>query len=334
MFSMPGLRYNKTIGNNGTLTSIKAMPQKDSTSDGTTTFALNRQVYMETFQPSTITNAQKNKKKWFGNKDASQVVANRKTDQIANGSLNSGAAPISFTTVTDRNVQRQALIRMRSGGASVPAKVTNRYTINVNTINYYRIVSAGLAALSGGVVNISGFSANGISPGFYSYTPTNLTGAPIANVALSNFSRSYNVLTINRATGDTTTRIYDVFGGTGATALANYLNSLTSSVIVVIATYDEPKTAGSGTTPLPSNLITAIQQCGGSSTFGSKPSGIINYRGAYILLGIPGIGTGKGIQRYVGDAILDAQLNEVGDPNAAIDLRFSVSNGNYQFISG
>jgi hypothetical protein len=130
MFSMPGLRYNKTIGNNGTLISIKAMPQKDITSDGTTTFALNRQIYMETFQPSTITNAQKNKKKFYGNRDASQIVANRRVDQIANGSLNSGAAPISFTTVTDRNVERQALHRMRSGGSSVPAKVTNKNITN------------------------------------------------------------------------------------------------------------------------------------------------------------------------------------------------------------
>ena len=125
MFSMPGLRYNKTIGNNGILKGQKAMPQKDSTSDGTTSFALNRQIYMETFQPATITNAQKNKKKFYGNRDASQVVANRRVDQIANGSLNNAATSIAFTTVTDRNVERQALHRMRSAGSSVPAKVTN-----------------------------------------------------------------------------------------------------------------------------------------------------------------------------------------------------------------
>jgi hypothetical protein len=128
MFSMPGLRYNKTIGNNGILVGQKAMPQKDITSDGTTTFALNRQIYMETFQTSTITNAQKNKKKWYGNRDASQVVANRRVDQIANGSLNSAATSIAFTTVSDRNVERQALHRMRSAGSSVPAKVTNKYS--------------------------------------------------------------------------------------------------------------------------------------------------------------------------------------------------------------
>ena len=130
MFSMPGLRYNKTIGNNGILKGQKAMPQKDSTSDGTTTFALNRQIYMETFQTATITNAQKNKKKFYGNRDASQVVANRRVDQIANGSLNNAATSIAFTNVSDRNVERQALHRMRSNGSSVPAKVTNKNITN------------------------------------------------------------------------------------------------------------------------------------------------------------------------------------------------------------
>ena len=128
MFSMPGLRYNKTIGNNGILKGQKAMPQKDITSDGTSTFSMNRQNYMETFSTASTTNAQKNKKKFYGNRDASQVVANRRVDQIANGSLNNASTSISFTSVSDRNVERQALHRMRSAGSSVPAKVTNKYS--------------------------------------------------------------------------------------------------------------------------------------------------------------------------------------------------------------
>lgn len=36
----------------------------------------------------------------------------------------------------------------------------------------------------------------------------------------------------------------------------------------------------------------------------------------------------NGIQRYVGDT------TPTGDPNAAIDLRFSVLNGEYTYISG
>jgi hypothetical protein len=192
---------------------------------------------------------------------------------------------------------------------------------------YYRVVSAGLSAMNGTVVNISGFSANGISPGFYSYNPSNLTQTPLASVDSNprNFDRSYNVLTINRITGATTTTTYDVYnGGTPnpSTTLTTYLNSLTPSVIVVIATYDEPKYETSRNL-LPDGLVTAIKRCGGSSNFPS----FINLRGAYVLLGIPDIGTNNGIERYVGDNSAN------GDNNAAIDLRFTVSDGQYSHIN-
>ena len=201
---------------------------------------------------------------------------------------------------------------------------------NINSksvTKYYRVVSAGLLAMNGTVVrNISGFSANGISPGFYLYNPTDLTQTPLA--IYNNppppppFGRSYNVLTINRTTGVTSTTTYDVYGGTGATPLTNYLNSLTSSVIVAIATWDEPKYDG-GSNPLPAGLVTAIKRCGASSNFPS----FINLRGAYVLVGIPDIGEGKGIQRYVGGPF------DLGDPNAAIDLRFTVSADKYRYIN-
>jgi hypothetical protein len=178
---------------------------------------------------------------------------------------------------------------------------------------YYRVVSAGFSAMNGTVVNISGFSANGISPGFYSYTPTNLNGTSIANRSSNTFNRSYNVLVIGRITGATTTTTYDVYNGTGNISLINYLNSLTSSVIVVIATYEEPK---NNVTP---DLVTAIKRCGGSSNFPN----FINSYGAYVLVGIPGNGENTGIEKYVG---VPAPF---GDNTAAIDLRFVVSNGEY-----
>jgi hypothetical protein len=210
----------------------------------------------------------------------------------------------------------------------------NTFHNNINRRNnkigqmYYRVVSAGLSAMNGTVVkNISGFSAIGISPGFYSYTPANLTQTTLASVDSSprNFDRSYNVLTINRITGAITTTTYDVYdGGTPnpSTTLTTYLNSLTPSVIVVIATYDEPKYE-TARNLLPDGLVTAIKRCGGSSNFPS----FINLRGAYVLLGIPDIGEGKGIQRYVGDNSAN------GDINAAIDLRFTVSDGQYSHIN-
>jgi hypothetical protein len=204
----------------------------------------------------------------------------------------------------------------------------NTFHSNVNNgkivTRYYRVVSAGLLAMSGTVINISGFSANGISPGFYSYTPTNLNGTSLADRSSNTFNRSYNVLIINRITGATTTSTYDVYGGPGTTPLTNYLNSLTSSVIVVIATWDEPKNSG-GSSPLPADLVAAIKRCGGSSNFGSD---IISFRGAYVLVGIPDNGVNTGIQRFSG------QNSANGDPNAAIDLRLSVSNGVFSIISG
>ena len=127
-----------------------------------------------------------------------------------------------------------------------------------------------------------------------------MNGMPLANITLGNFGRSYNVLTINRSTGATNISIYDVFneenGRPGHAALTNYLDSLTSSVIVIISTFDEPKTIP-GRSNLPADLILEIQKCGGSSDFGSSPSGIINYRSAYLLVGIPGIGTGNGVTK-------------------------------------
>jgi hypothetical protein len=120
-----GILYNNSILNNGTLSSKRAMPQKDITSDGTSTFAINRHNYMESYSTTTMTTSEKLKKKWFGNRDASQVAANRRVDQIANGSLNSAGVSSSFTTTSDNNTERQAIRRMRSGGAVVPAKVRN-----------------------------------------------------------------------------------------------------------------------------------------------------------------------------------------------------------------
>jgi len=120
-----GILYNNSILNNGKLSSKKAMPQKDITSDGTSTFAMNRHNYIDSHSNTTMTTSQKLKKKWYGNKDASQVVANRRVDQIANGSLNSAGVSSSFTTIKDPNTERQAISRMRSGGAVVPAKVRN-----------------------------------------------------------------------------------------------------------------------------------------------------------------------------------------------------------------
>lgn len=347
--------------NNGVLTSKNAMPLKNLTSDNGESFAIDRALFEKAYQPQVnyalkqttksffqrrapgithgfIVDGPKsaNQKKWIGgNRDSSNATMNRRMKSTGQALTTSGQQ--SFTSPRDNNPRIEALARVRGGGSCVPPKVSHRnmipYYINqpsnppVDTNDYYRIVSAGLGAISGSVVNASG-SAFGVAPGFYKYTPANLAGVSIANTLTGTFGRSYNVLTIDRTTGATVATKYDVFGTTGqATALANYLNALSNDVIVIVATFDEPRNA-TPNTYLPANLITAMQRCGAFANFGSNPPGFINYRGSYVLVGIPGINSADSLQNYIGNS------TPTGDPNAFIDLRFSVVNGQYTYISG
>lgn len=113
--------------NNGILKSIKAMPFKDITSDGNSSFAMSRRDYAKTIQTTPTTNAVLLHKKWFGNKDASQVTANRRINEVGNGSLNSNNTSMSFKNIVDNNTQRQALTRVRNAGSAAPAKKFHKY---------------------------------------------------------------------------------------------------------------------------------------------------------------------------------------------------------------
>jgi hypothetical protein len=106
--------------NNGTLSSIKAMPQKDSTSDSTTNFATSRRVYYETINAAPTLAVLKQKKFIGGNRDASSVVARRRASEVGVGTFNAGANPLSYTTTRDVNVTNNALRRVRAGGSYVP----------------------------------------------------------------------------------------------------------------------------------------------------------------------------------------------------------------------
>jgi hypothetical protein len=135
--------------NNGELKSIRAMPQKDITSDNDSTFEMSRSIYSRTFPTNVINtpvvhtnfiwqarrNIQQitsiptgnssnymNGKKWYGNRDASQVTTNRRTSQVGVGSLNATNSPMGFTTNIDINTTRDALRRVRAGGSVAPAK--------------------------------------------------------------------------------------------------------------------------------------------------------------------------------------------------------------------
>lgn len=108
--------------NNGTLKAVKAMPQKDSTSDGTSSFEMGRRTYAKTLTNITQQTPQNLEKKWMGNRDASQIATNRRNKAIGVGSLNAANAPTSFTTHKVVNTVNDALRRVRAGGAVAPPK--------------------------------------------------------------------------------------------------------------------------------------------------------------------------------------------------------------------
>lgn len=115
--------YRRNNINNGILSSQNAMPQKDFTSDGDGSFPIGRHNYVEIANASNrTTQSHKLTKKWYGNRDASAVIANRRNTSIGKGSINAANTPIGFTTNIDNNTERQARIRTRAGGYVVPPK--------------------------------------------------------------------------------------------------------------------------------------------------------------------------------------------------------------------
>lgn len=112
--------------NNNVLSSQKAMPLKDTTTPNDSDFAIPRRQYVETVrQNAPLFNPQK---KWIGgNRDASQIIKNRRINTVGTGSLNANKSPMSFTSSSDKNTLREAKKRVRNGGSVVPAKVTHKY---------------------------------------------------------------------------------------------------------------------------------------------------------------------------------------------------------------
>jgi hypothetical protein len=108
--------------NNGILTGTRVMPAKDGVSDGNSLFSMSRRSFMRVMPLTTETNTVQQEKKWFGNKDASQVTANARVSQVGIGTLGSTQA---FKSSTETNSVRQALNRVRGGGRAVtPMKKT------------------------------------------------------------------------------------------------------------------------------------------------------------------------------------------------------------------
>ena len=124
--------------NNGTLSGMKVMPQKDLTSDNTSSFAMSRRQYVQTngidttLVKGSVYNTLQNQvqKKWYGNssvRDSSKVMVNKVRNEIGNGSLNASKGLMSFTETKDVNTKMDALRRVRNIGSSVPAKKIHNY---------------------------------------------------------------------------------------------------------------------------------------------------------------------------------------------------------------
>lgn len=126
-----------------------------------------------------------------------------------------------------------------------------------------------------------------LTSGFYDYQ----TGKQFASAG-----RSFNLLKVKRDSGQITQhQIFDVFADPDkAMELATELNRTNSDYIVVIYTHDEPKT--NRTHPA---LLEALLRCGASSEVINSP--LFRFGSAYILVGIPGVGVGKGYETYSGD---------------------------------
>lgn len=108
--------------NNGRLTGTRVMPAKDGVSDGDSVFSMSRRSFMRVMPLTTESNTVQQEKKWYGNKDASQVTANARVSQVGIGT---NGSPLAFKSSTETNSVRQALNRVRGGGRAVtPMKKT------------------------------------------------------------------------------------------------------------------------------------------------------------------------------------------------------------------
>jgi hypothetical protein len=112
--------------NNGILSAVKAMPQKDINSAGDSDFSQSREQYVRAHSNVSQTNEVKIHKKWFGNRDSSSFIERRRYNAIGVGSLNASGQPTAFSQHNDINVTRDALTRVRAGGYVTTPKIRTK----------------------------------------------------------------------------------------------------------------------------------------------------------------------------------------------------------------
>lgn len=178
-----------------------------------------------------------------------------------------------------------------------------------------------LSGSGGGQVTLNGMGLKNwraVAVGASSTTHPVTAGLYLNGTLVQSANRSYMLTIISRATGlSVYSNFYDVYGvgasasGRDATALANDLNTISSSYIAVVWTFDEPLL---NHTYAP--LLTAMYRCGASRpVFGS---GNFKSRAGYILVGIGGCGEGNGAEAYQG--AVD------NDTNGWCDMGFAIVN--------
>ena len=112
------MMFSRQNINNAILTTDKAMPMKDITSNNDAGFQMDRKGFME-----TIPHVVHADNKWIGgSRDASDVARRRRLGAVGKGSINTNNNQMSFTSPNDINSRNSALRRVRSGGAVDPAK--------------------------------------------------------------------------------------------------------------------------------------------------------------------------------------------------------------------
>ncbi|MCP8970052.1 interleukin-like EMT inducer domain-containing protein [Ectobacillus ponti] len=171
-------------------------------------------------------------------------------------------------------------------------EIWHKGNLKAQRIDAFRLISAGLGAIP--PVAQAGVHQNG----------TYVSGTTI----------SYGLTVIDRATHKIlSNKSYDVYNSAEqATALANALNVLGSDKIVIITTYDEPMR-----NRLAGDLPKAIKRCGGSRAMFESDAFL--YRCAYVLVGIPGIGEGNGMER----------ISPTGNQTDSwLDVSFTLIDGN------
>lgn len=185
----------------------------------------------------------------------------------------------------DNTQNRFQIIDPRTNSIQFSTLINSNAEVGTQTRSY-RIVSKGLSAITN------------LTPGVYDESGTKVFTP----------SRSYGLVVLDRITQAITfSASYDIYGTESkAKELSDKLNSLDSTSIVIVTTYDEPQTHRTV------ELMLAMYRCGASYTlFGSKD---FQYRSAYVLVGVPGQGVGTGIEFYAGsetnsvDSVIDTQI--------------------------